>query len=65
MARVWIPSLLRDLTGGRESVTVSGTLLPSGGTLIDIGCGTGGVLVSAQGRYRAIYGVDVALRRAT
>jgi molybdopterin synthase sulfur carrier subunit len=25
MAVVWIPSLLRDLTGGRESVTVGGT----------------------------------------
>jgi sulfur-carrier protein len=24
MARVWIPSLLRDLTGGAESVTVPG-----------------------------------------
>src|SRR5262245_40010591 len=24
MARVWIPSLLRDLTGGRETVTVPG-----------------------------------------
>ena len=25
MARVWIPSLLRNLTGGRETVTVAGT----------------------------------------
>ena len=24
MARAWIPSLLRDLTGGQETVTVSG-----------------------------------------
>jgi molybdopterin synthase sulfur carrier subunit len=24
MATVWIPALLRDLTGGRETVTVSG-----------------------------------------
>ena len=30
--------------------------------LIDLGCGTGGLLVCAQGRYRAIYGVDIALR---
>ena len=35
---------------------------PETDILIDIGCGTGGVLVSAQGRYRAIYGVDIALR---
>jgi hypothetical protein len=25
MATIWIPSLLRDLTGGRDSVTVDGT----------------------------------------
>ena len=25
MAEVWIPSLLRDLTGGREKVAVAGT----------------------------------------
>jgi sulfur-carrier protein len=25
MARVWIPPLLRDLTGGQETVTVPGT----------------------------------------
>jgi SAM-dependent methyltransferase len=30
--------------------------------LLDLGCGTGGLLVSAQGHYRAIYGVDIALR---
>ena len=30
--------------------------------LIDLGCGTGGLLRSAQGRYRAVYGVDIALR---
>lgn len=35
---------------------------PETDILLDIGCGTGGVLVSAQGRYRAIYGVDIALR---
>jgi len=31
-------------------------------TLVDVGCGTGGLLVAAQGRYRAIFGVDIALR---
>lgn len=30
--------------------------------LVDIGCGTGGLLVSVQGRCRAVYGVDIALR---
>jgi SAM-dependent methyltransferase len=35
---------------------------PDSGVLIDLGCGTGGLLVSAQGCYRAMYGVDIALR---
>jgi len=30
--------------------------------LVDLGCGTGGLLVSAQNCYKAIYGVDIALR---
>jgi SAM-dependent methyltransferase len=30
--------------------------------LVDLGCGTAGLLIAAQGRYRAIYGVDIALR---
>ncbi len=30
--------------------------------LIDVGCGTGGLLVAAQGRYEVIVGVDIALR---
>ena len=32
MARVWVPSLLRDVTGGRETVTVPGA---SVGQVID------------------------------
>jgi ubiquinone/menaquinone biosynthesis C-methylase UbiE len=35
---------------------------PDRDILVDIGCGTGGVLISAQGNYRAVYGVDIALR---
>jgi SAM-dependent methyltransferase len=30
--------------------------------LVDLGCGTGGLLIAAQGYYRAIFGVDIALR---
>lgn len=39
-------------------------LAPSPGSdvLVELGCGTGGLLVCAQGRYRAVYGVDIALR---
>jgi 2-polyprenyl-3-methyl-5-hydroxy-6-metoxy-1,4-benzoquinol methylase len=32
------------------------------GPLVDIGCGTGGLLLAAQGRFSCIYGVDIALR---
>ena len=35
---------------------------PDSDLLIDLGCGTGGLLLAAQGCYRAIYGVDIALR---
>ena len=35
---------------------------PNADILVDLGCGSGGLLVSAQGHYRAIYGVDIALR---
>lgn len=43
--------ILRDLTPK-----------PNADILVDLGCGTGGLLVSAQGCYQAIYGVDIALR---
>ena len=36
--------------------------VPHADDLVDIGCGTGGLLVSAQGCYRTICGVDIALR---
>ena len=35
---------------------------PGSDILVELGCGTGGLLVAAQGCYRAIYGVDIALR---
>jgi 2-polyprenyl-3-methyl-5-hydroxy-6-metoxy-1,4-benzoquinol methylase/uncharacterized protein YbaR (Trm112 family) len=31
-------------------------------TLLDVGCGSGGLLLAAAGRYRAVFGVDIALR---
>lgn len=31
-------------------------------TLLDVGCGSGGLLVAAAGHYRAVFGVDIALR---
>ena len=44
---------LRALEEGVETVH---------GGLIDVGCGTAPILVSASGRYRHVVGVDVALR---
>jgi 2-polyprenyl-3-methyl-5-hydroxy-6-metoxy-1,4-benzoquinol methylase/uncharacterized protein YbaR (Trm112 family) len=38
------------------------TPTPDSDILLDVGCGTGGLLVAAQGSYRAVYGVDIALR---
>jgi SAM-dependent methyltransferase len=35
---------------------------PNADILVDLGCGTGGLLTAAQGSYRVIYGVDIALR---
>lgn len=35
---------------------------PESDILIELGCGTGGLLVRAQSCYRVIYGVDIALR---
>jgi len=35
---------------------------PEHGTLLDLGCGSGGALVAASGRYVSCTGVDVALR---
>jgi len=43
--------ILRDLTPNSDA-----------DILVDLGCGTGGLLVSAQRCYRAMYGVDIALR---
>jgi SAM-dependent methyltransferase len=35
---------------------------PESDIVADFGCGTGGFLLAAQGHYRAIYGIDIALR---
>jgi ubiquinone/menaquinone biosynthesis C-methylase UbiE/uncharacterized protein YbaR (Trm112 family) len=43
--------IIRDLTPN-----------PTSDILIEVGCGTGGLLTAAQGSYRAVYGVDIALR---
>jgi SAM-dependent methyltransferase len=44
-------SILQELTAREDS-----------DLLVDIGCGTGGLLLAAQGRFSGIYGVDIALR---
>lgn len=35
---------------------------PSRDVLLDLGCGTGGMLIAAAGRYKRVIGVDIALR---
>jgi len=35
---------------------------PDNDTLLDLGCGTGGLLVAASGHFRQMVGVDIALR---
>ena len=51
-------------SGPRRAEHVLDDLRPRPGhdTLLDLGCGTGGLLVAATGRYRAAIGVDIALR---
>lgn len=39
--------------------------LPAGGSFLDVGCSTGGMLVAAQPRFSSLVGVDVALRWLT
>jgi hypothetical protein len=45
-----VKSIIQELTRGDSDF------------LVDIGCGTGGLLLAAQGRFSCIYGVDIALR---
>jgi SAM-dependent methyltransferase len=61
MARRYQASIL---AGTERAKSILQKLTPRGDSdlLVDIGCGTGGLLLAAQGRFRGIYGVDIALR---
>jgi SAM-dependent methyltransferase len=61
MARRYQASIL---AGTERARSIIQELTPRGYSdlLVDIGCGTGGLLLAAQGRFRGIYGVDIALR---
>jgi len=52
------------LAGTERAKSILQELTPRGdsGPLVDLGCGTGGLLLAAQGRFNGIYGVDIALR---
>jgi SAM-dependent methyltransferase len=61
MARRYQASIL---AGTERAKSILKELTPRGGSdvLVDIGCGTGGLLLAAQGRFSGIYGIDIALR---
>jgi len=61
MARRYQASIL---AGTERTKSILQELRPRGDSdpLVDIGCGTGGLLLAAQGRFSDIYGVDIALR---
>jgi SAM-dependent methyltransferase len=61
MARRYQASIL---AGTERAKSILQEITPRGdsGPLIDIGCGTGGLLLAAQGRFGGIYGLDIALR---
>lgn len=61
MARRYQASIL---AGTDRAKSILQELTPQGDSdlLVDIGCGTGGLLLAAQGKFRGIYGVDIALR---
>jgi SAM-dependent methyltransferase len=61
MARRYQASIL---AGTERAKSILREMTPRGDSdlLVDIGCGTGGLLLAAQGRFSGIYGVDIALR---
>jgi SAM-dependent methyltransferase len=61
MARRYQASIL---AGTERAKSILQELTPRGDSdlMVDIGCGTGGLLLAAQGRFSGIYGVDIALR---
>lgn len=59
LARVYQDYIRRGPARGRQ---ILADLAPAEGTLLDIGCGSGGLLVAAAGQYRSTVGVDIALR---
>jgi SAM-dependent methyltransferase len=61
MARRYQASILSG-TERAKSILQELTSRGDSDQLVDIGCGTGGLLLAAQGRFSGIYGVDIALR---
>jgi SAM-dependent methyltransferase len=61
MARRYQASILAG-AGRAKSILQELTPREDADLVVDIGCGTGGLLLAAQGRFSGIYGVDIALR---
>jgi 2-polyprenyl-3-methyl-5-hydroxy-6-metoxy-1,4-benzoquinol methylase len=61
MARRYQASILAGTDRARP-ILQELTPLCQSDTLVEIGCGAGGLLVAAQGQFGSIYGVDIALR---
>ena len=53
---------LAHIEGAEARGAALAALLPAGGRVLEVGCGTGGLLASAIGAGRRIVGVDIALR---
>ena len=53
---------LRHIEGAEIRGAALAALLPTAGTILEVGCGTGGLLAAATATGRRIVGVDIALR---
>src|SRR4030095_7618298 len=65
LADRWIPRALAEPHIARARLEEYGVFPPEGGShgsLIDVGCSTGGLLIAADGAFGDLVGVDVAIR---
>jgi SAM-dependent methyltransferase len=59
----WTARALAEVPIAKALLNDAGLLSgPADGTLLDLGCSTGGLLIAASGSYRTLVGVDIAFR---